>query len=191
MPRTLLPLRLAPALLLLALAPALAACGASSTPPESPEKSDKPDPSASGDPAEKPAADLPKDPAAPADEGAVAGAPAARKIDPSLSLDTYEMTPSDCDALGRHYGEVARSDQMSSLSPKLNDKQRASTAAQVDKVVSKLENSWINGCQTSLVNKAVDHDGIKCALASKTVKDFDVCLNGASGTPQPSGKKKK
>jgi hypothetical protein len=173
--------------LLLALG-AAAACGASSTPPESPEKSDKTE---GADKPSSPEADIPKDPAAPADEGTVAAAPSARKIDPALSLDTYEMTPSDCNALGQHYGEVARSDQMSALSPKLKEAQRASTAAQVDKVVGKLEETWISGCQTSLVNKAVDHDGIKCALAAKTVKDFDVCLNGASGTPQPSGKKKK
>jgi hypothetical protein len=82
---------------------------------------------------------------------------------------------------------------MSALSPKLSEKQRSATAAQVDKVVSKLEESWTSGCATSLVNKAVDHDAIKCALAAKTVKAFDTCINGAAGTPQPTGggKKKK
>jgi hypothetical protein len=80
---------------------------------------------------------------------------------------------------------------MSGLSPKLSEKQRASVAAQVDKVVGKLQQSWTDGCHSSLENKAVDHAGIKCALAAKTVKDFDVCLNGPGGTqPAPSGKKK-
>ena len=108
-------------------------------------------------------------------------------VDKSMSMDTYEMTPSDCDALGRQYGEVSRSDQMSALSAKLSEKQRAATAAQVDKVVSKLQEAWMNQCQTALVNKAVDHDSIKCALAAKTVKAFDVCLNGTSGPATAPG----
>jgi hypothetical protein len=169
------------------LAAAISACG-SPKPADAPETSEAPASSA--------AADMPKDtgkdPAAGDDPAAAPspGAAPARKVDPSLSIDTYEMTPSDCDALGSHYGEVARSDQMAALSPKLSDKQRAATAAQVDKVVGTLSEKWIGGCQTSLVNRAVDHDAIKCALGSKTVKAFDVCLNGASGTPQPAGKKK-
>jgi hypothetical protein len=129
------------------------------------------------------------------DTGEAPPQPPKADVDKAMSLDTYEMTPSDCNALGRHYGEVARNDQMAALSPKLTEKQRSATAAQVDKVVGKLEESWTNGCHASLVNKAVDHDAIKCALAAKTVKDFDVCINGGSGTPQaagkPQGKKKK
>jgi hypothetical protein len=119
-------------------------------------------------------------------------APPKSDVDRSMSLDTYEMTPSDCNALGRHYGDVARSDQMVGLSPKLSEAQRSATAAQIDKVVGTLEGRWTDGCHASLVNKAVDHDNIKCALAAKTVKDFDVCLNGAAGTPQVKapGKKK-
>jgi hypothetical protein len=113
--------------------------------------------------------------------------PPKAEIDKGLSLDTYEMTPSDCNALGRHYGEVARNDQVAGLSPKLTEKQRSSTVAQIDKVVGKLEESWTNGCHTSLVNKAVDQGAIKCALAAKTVKDFDVCINGREGTSVPSG----
>jgi hypothetical protein len=122
-------------------------------------------------------------------QGAAGEAPP--KVDKSLSLDTYEMTPSDCDALGRHYGEVGRSDQMATLSPKLNEKQRSATAAQIDKVVGKLEDTWTNACHTSLVDKAVDHDAIKCAMAAKTVKDFDVCFNGTATPQAPGGKKKK
>jgi hypothetical protein len=112
--------------------------------------------------------------------------------DKSAMLANYELTPSDCDALGRQYGAVARADQLATLSPRLSAKQREATAAQIDKVVGKLEESWIASCQQNLVNKSVDHKAIDCALATKTVKQFDVCLNGEQGTPQaPPSKKKK
>ena len=176
------------------LAASVAACSPSK-PPESPEGS--PDPAASKD-KEKTESDMPKEgkdeaPAEPSSQGSGdRPKPPKPEIDKSLSLDTYEMTPSDCNALGRHYGEVARNDQMAALSPKLTAKQKDATRDQIDKVVGKLEESWTNGCHTSLVNKAVDHDAIKCALAAKTVKDFDTCINGTAGTPQgkPAGKKK-
>ena len=179
----------------LLLAAALSACDPAK-PPDTPEGAGQ---APSKEKAED--GDSPKDkdtPAAPAggeepsggEVGGQAGA-AAPKVDKSLSLDTYEMMPSDCNALGAQYGQVARSDQMSALSPKLTEKQRAGTVAQIDKVVGKNEETWTNGCHTSLVNKAVDHDAIKCALAAKSVKDFDTCINGVAGTPQPSGKKKK
>jgi len=178
------PLSSSAALLVLA---ALSACASSSKPPETPDSpastaaADSPPPKASADESGA-AADL----AAPSEE-----APRPSTIDKGISLDTYEMTPSDCDALGRQYGEVARKDQMAALNPKLSEKQRSATAAQVDTVVGKIEEAWIGRCQTALVNKAVDHDAIKCALHAKTVKEFDVCLNGSAGTPQSTGKKKK
>jgi hypothetical protein len=58
-------------------------------------------------------------------------------------------------------------------------------------VVGKIEDNWTSGCRNALVDKAVDHDAIKCALVAKTVHDFDVCLNGEKGTPQSTGKPKK
>jgi hypothetical protein len=149
---------------------------------------------ASGD-ADKPAAkdpDAKADPEAPATpDAAGTGAPKGPEVPKGMSMDSYEMTPSDCNALGRHYGEVARSDQMKDLSPKLSEAQRAATAAQIDKVVSKIEERWTTGCHSALVDKAVDHDLIKCALGAKSVREFDVCLNGEKGTPQPAGKPKK
>lgn len=172
---------------LLSLAAVISACEPPK-PAETPEGTNEPEAGK-----EKAGADMPKEtkdepaPAAGGSDGSKEK-PAAPTVDKSMSLDTYEMTPSDCNALGRHYGEVARNDQLAALSPKLTEKQRSSTAAQIDKVVGKLEESWTNGCHASLVNKAVEHDAIKCALASKTVKDFDVCINGSGGTPQPAGK---
>jgi hypothetical protein len=174
-------LSLAPLLGLLGVC-ALLGCS-EAKPPETPET-----PAASSEPA---ASAEPSAEAAPADTAMPGKVVNDAKVDKSMSLDTYELTPSDCEALGRQYGVAARADQMGALSPKISEKQRAATAAQVDKVVSKLEDSWIGGCQSSLVNKAVDRAAIKCAMAAKTVKAFDVCLNGEGGTPQPAGKPKK
>jgi hypothetical protein len=182
-------LSLLPAFPALVLAALIAACSPSK-PPESPEGSSEP----AAD--KKSESDMPKDGKEEApSEGSPSGdrpPPPKPAVDKGMSLDTYEMTPSDCNALGSHYGEVARSDQMAGLSPKLSAKQKDATRDQIDKVVGKLEESWTNGCHASLENKAVDHDAIKCALAAKTVKDFDVCINGTAGTPQgkPAGKKK-
>jgi hypothetical protein len=123
--------------------------------------------------------------------GTIVNAP---KVDKSMMLDNYEMTPSDCDALGRKYGELARGDMTATLSPKLSEKQRTATLAQIEKAVAPKEQAWTQGCMTSLVNKAADHDAIKCALDAKSVKDFDTCINGQGGTPQaqtPAGKPKK
>jgi hypothetical protein len=181
-----------PAFAAFALAFAISACSPAPKPAESPEgaasKEESDTPPSPAPKAEATAADTD---APPPRQGLAEKAP---DVDKSMSMDTYEMTPADCDALGRQYGALARADQMGALSPKLSEKQRAATSAQVDKVVSRLEETWINGCQSNLVNKAVDHDAIKCALAAKTVKAFDVCINGAAGAGQGTtpgkGKKK-
>lgn len=163
---------------------ALSACSPSQ-PAEAPAT-----PSGSADPSSAPTPTMEPAPRPPPADTAAPGSvvKGAGTDDRSQSLASYELTPSDCDALGRRYGAVARSDQMAALSPKLSQKQRDATSAQVDKVVGKLEESWIQSCQQNLVNKAVDHAAITCALSAKTVKAFDVCLNGEAGTPQPAGK---
>jgi hypothetical protein len=171
------------ALTLFALAPACEPGKPPETPGEAPASSADPDKGAAADP-DKGASAEPKPDSAPDKPPPQPG----NEVPAGMSMDTYEMTPSDCNALGRHYGEVARSDQAAALSPKLNEKQRSATMDQIDKVVSKNEEKWTNGCHSTLVNHAVDHDSIKCALSAKTVKDFDTCLNGPGGTPQPAGK---
>src|SRR5262245_36506927 len=115
---------------LLAALAALAACSAE--PPKTPEF---PEAASSAAPkaAAEPAAAEPA--AASAEPAANAGAVPKPDVDKSLSLETYELTPSDCNALGKQYGIVARNDQMAALSPKLSEKQRAATAEQVEKVV--------------------------------------------------------
>jgi hypothetical protein len=111
---------------------------------------------------------------------APAPTPTVKRIDPvtDLSTDDYSLTENDCQALGRQYGDAARADQRVGLNPKLTDKQREQANASIDSVVSKLETTWIDTCVKNLAGKNVEHKNITCALAAKTVKSFDVCLNG-------------
>ncbi len=91
------------------------------------------------------------------------------------------LTENDCQALGRQYGDAARADQRVGLNPKLTAKQREQADASIDSVVSKLEAGWTDTCLKNLAGKNVEHEKIECALAAKTVKSFDVCLNGHKG----------
>jgi hypothetical protein len=92
--------------------------------------------------------------------------------------DDYSLTENDCQALGRGYGDAARGDQRAALNPKLTAKQREQADASIDGVVTKMETAWEETCLKSLAGKIVDHKNIKCALGAKTVKAFDICLNG-------------
>ncbi|MEO7329674.1 MAG: hypothetical protein ABI193_13930 [Minicystis sp.] len=103
--------------------------------------------------------------------------------------DDYELTPGDCDALGKQYGRLARADQMVALNPKLSATQREQAEGNIDRAIAPLESRWIEGCVSGLAGKATDRKLLKCAMEVKTVKAFDVCLNGESGSP--AGKKKK
>ncbi len=111
--------------------------------------------------------------------------------------DDYELTPGDCDALGKQYGRLARGDQLAALNPKLTAAQRETAETNIDRAITPLESRWIEGCASSLVGKATDRKLLKCAMDAKTVKAFDVCLNGEGGSAQvepkgaPAGKKKK
>lgn len=151
-----------------------------SQPPETPESpSPSADPAASSEPAPK-AAPAPSDTPMP---GKVVN---NAEADKGASNEPYELTPSDCDALGRQYGSVTRADLLAPLS----EKQRAATAGQIDELAQKRADGYASMCMNNLVNKAVDHGALKCAFAAKTVKQFDVCLNGEGGTPQPAAKGK-
>jgi hypothetical protein len=164
----------------LTVAAAIAACASDNKPANSPEV---PTVAAEADPPP----DKPESTAEPTTTAMPGSVVKVEGADKNQMLDTYEMTPSDCDALGKKYGELARAEMMATLSPKLSEKQKAATAASVEKAVAPREEGWIKGCMSSLVNKAVDHGSIKCALAAKSVKDFDTCINGDNkGTPQPA-----
>src|SRR5271165_6994422 len=92
------------ALAALLLSPAFFGCSPATKPPETPET-----PASTAEADNPPAANPP--PATPAASGDQGGEPApgaqAPEVPKGMALDTYEMTPSDCNALGRHYGEVA------------------------------------------------------------------------------------
>jgi hypothetical protein len=175
---------LRPGLALVALASlaSLAACSGSSKPPESPDA-----PAASAEASATP------DAPAGAKGDDTAPPPSKAQQDDNSVPDDYSITAGDCDALGQQYGTAARSDQMATVSPKVSEKQRAAAEAAVDKVVSKLEQTWIDHCRSALVGKVADPRALKCAIAAPTVKAFDVCLNGDNATsdkPARGAKKK-
>lgn len=125
------------------------------------------------------------------EDGAAAAPPPMLKSGPAKDdsiPDDYELSPGDCDALGKQYGRLARSDQMVALNPKLSAAQREQAETNIDKAITPLESRWIDGCVASLVGKATEHKMLKCAMDAKTVKAFDVCLNGEAGTAQPPPK---
>ena len=110
--------------------------------------------------------------------------------------DDYELTPGDCDALGKQYGRLARGDQLAALNPKLSAAQREQAETNIDRAIAPLETRRIDGCASSLAGKATERKLLKCAMDAKTVKAFDICLNGESGSAAepkgaPAGKKKK
>jgi hypothetical protein len=96
----------------------------------------------------------------------------------ATDVPDYSLTENDCQALGRRYGDATRADQRAALNPRLTAKQREQADASIDGVVTKLETQWADTCVKSLAGKNVEHETIKCALAAKTVKAFDICLNG-------------
>ncbi len=137
-------------------------------------------PAESVEPAEAPPTETPPPPASepPAPTAMPTGVKQTGGSADNSIPDNYELTGGDCDALGKQYGAAARADQLAGLSPKLTAAQRAQAEGSIDKVISKLEAQWIEGCRSSLVGKTVDPKALKCALEARTVKSFDVCLNG-------------
>jgi hypothetical protein len=92
--------------------------------------------------------------------------------------DDYTIMEGDCVQLGKHFGNVTRADKVAELSPKLTAKQRQDAEQGIAEVAAKVGENWTASCSKSLVGKTGDPKAIKCALDSRTVKDFDVCLNG-------------
>ncbi len=157
----------------LALAPLtlalLLGCGASTSKPADAPESEPDAPKAAADHAAKPATD---EPAAPTMGGV------KRTGNATDVPDDYSLTENDCQALGRAYGDVARSDQRAALNPKLTAKQLEQANTNINAAVTKVENTWVDTCLKSLAGNIVDHKHITCALAAKTVKAFDICVNG-------------
>jgi hypothetical protein len=154
---------------------ALAAC--SSAP--KPEPNTDPEPAPTTEPEATPA---------PVETGEPqSDAPPPKKSSATPVPDDYEMTNTDCAELGRALKMVIGNDERSKLSPKLKQAQRDAAEASIDRAAGTRQDQWVDGCQKSLVGKVVDRASLKCAVSSKTVKDFDACLNGPppDAAPKP------
>lgn len=92
--------------------------------------------------------------------------------------EDYSLTDRDCIELAKHYVVVQKADQMVTLNPKLTTAQKEQAEQAITDGVTKLGETWENGCRSSLVGGVVDRNSLRCAIASKTVKGFDECLNG-------------
>ena len=171
MPRS---LALAPLVLALLLALLLGCSSGAPMPAEGPE----------GETAVNPVAPVEGDEHAPPVEAPPQQIPMGevkRSAGATETPDDYSLTENNCQALGRQYGEAARADQRVGLNPELTAKQREQAESSIDAVVSKLESAWTETCSKSVAGRIVERKNIKCALAAKTVKSFDVCLNGEKG----------
>lgn len=146
---------------------ATVACS-STPPPEAPS-----DPVIDSEPVEKetwgPSPEEPE-PEAPA-------APPPDEPDAQLLPDEHDISIADCRLLAAQYAAVTRADQAAALKPGLTDAQRQQAIAAIDSVASKMEASWSEGCEESLVGKVMDPRSLKCAVRATTVAEFDGCLN--------------
>jgi len=95
-----------------------------------------------------------------------------------LLPESYDISIGDCRLLARTYGAATRSDEGAKLSPKLKEEKREKAKAAIAKAADKLEQRWFDSCAESLVGMTRDRESLNCAIKAKTVKEFDVCLNG-------------
>jgi hypothetical protein len=101
----------------------------------------------------------------------------AKKTTDDGAADDYTLTEKDCVELGKQYVVVQRADQIAGLDKRLTDKQREQATKNIDAVVEKMGEPWANGCIESLVGKVAERKRLECAMAAKSVKAFDDCLN--------------
>jgi hypothetical protein len=101
----------------------------------------------------------------------------AKKTTDDGAGDDYTLTEKDCIELGKQYVAVQRADQVATLDKRLTDKQREQAVKNIDAVVEKMGEPWAEGCISSLVGKVAERKRLQCAMASKSVKAFDECLN--------------
>ena len=109
---------------------------------------------------------------------------------PATAPAQRQLTDHDCAELGRVYDVVQRNDLRAGLSPKLSDKQRAKVEENIDRVVRKIVERWVEGCATTLAGSYVDESALKCVNTARSVKQFDVCLNGEDAAAPKGGQKK-
>lgn len=160
--------------LLGAAAALLVACSSNTPPPVTPEPT--PSEAAPAATTEAPAEELaneepppPPPPAEPADA-------APKRVEPR------EITPRDCDALGQQLARVTLSDQLAALPEKLSAEKRRATEESFTEVANKVGERWADSCRGSLVGGFTDDASVKCAMRSKTVREFETCINGPAPT---------
>lgn len=124
-----------------------------------------------------------------------APAPPPKKSDAAGDVpDDYELAPRDCQELAGQFASLIRSDQVAMLSPKLSDKAKDQALRSIEKAAAARQDQWAASCEATLVGLTKDRKSLRCAMDAKTVKAFDVCLNGEEtkrdgGEATPSGKR--
>jgi len=76
------------------------------------------------------------------------------------------------------------SDEATKLDPKLTDSQREAGKEAIIKGADVLAGRWTDSCESALVGKFASEEALQCAMTSKTVAAFDVCLNGPATPPK-------
>lgn len=109
---------------------------------------------------------------------------------PPAGNHSRELSVADCVALATKYESLTRSDEMAKLPDGLTAEQIQISDSQIARGAEALSDRWEEGCVKSLVGKEHPEQNLHCAMASKTVGAFDVCLNGpADPAPQDTPKK--
>jgi hypothetical protein len=106
---------------------------------------------------------------------------------PSAPADR-ELTHRDCRAMADKFASLTRSDEEAKLNPKLSEAQRESARKAFAEAAQILAERWSTSCEANLVGKVASEESLRCAMASKTVAAFDVCLNGPPSSA-PTGTK--
>lgn len=105
--------------------------------------------------------------------------PAPKKLDVRADVpDDYELAPRDCQELAGQFASLIRSDQVAMLSPKLSDKAKDQALRSIEKAAAARQDQWAASCEATLVGLTKDRKSLRCAMDAKTVKAFDICLNG-------------
>ena len=102
-----------------------------------------------------------------------------------------ELSVTDCIALAQRYQSLTRSDEMAKLPAGLSAEQIAISETQLARGAQLLAERWEEGCVKSLVGKEHPEANLRCAMSSKTVSAFDVCLNGPADPAPPADVPKK
>lgn len=96
-----------------------------------------------------------------------------------------EILRKDCLSLADKYAELVRIEETAKLNPKLDGPKRETALRNIDNAAKTLATRFAEGCEKSLVGKFADEASLQCAMSSKKLADFDVCMNG----PAPGAQK--